>query len=147
MTEPADGLRTLVDLPALSPEPVEELRRRVGVRRRRRNRGRAALGALAAGVVAIGAVPLLDRSTGTRTQVVAGPGLASPSPPTTAGHEFVAGQQLGTRLEVTVPPGWQTLLAAGERIVLATRPLSDADRALAELARNDVAFSLSLIHI
>ncbi len=98
-------------------------------------------------VAALGAravVALIDR--GDRpTSVVAGADPAATTPAsttaTTLAIEFVAGQPLGTRLDFTVPPGWTTLFAQGERMVVATRPLSEADRTLALLARNDSAFS------
>ena len=143
MTEPADGLRTLVDLPASLPEPVEDLRRRVAVRRRRRALGRAAFGAAGAAVAVAAAMamaPLLDRSPDGLTQVVAGPDTA-PTTTSPGTLEFVAGQPIRNRLDVTVPSGWETLFALGDRVVLATRQLSESDRALALLARNDVAFS------
>jgi hypothetical protein len=83
-------------------------------------------------------VALPDRGADTPSSVVAGAGDA---PSTTAAIEFVAGQPLGTRLDFTVPAGWTTLFARGERMVVSTRPLSESDRALALLARNDSAFS------
>ena len=115
---------------------------------RRRHTAWAALAGVAAVVAAI---PLLDRPSEEPVRVIAGPdttvpGVAIPAPAadptsTTVPFEFVAGQPLGTRLDYQVPAGWLTLFAEGERLLLATRPLSDADRALALLARNDAAFT------
>lgn len=143
MTEPADGLRTLLTQPASAPEPVAELRRRVASRRRRRRGAWATAAVVAAGVAA---VPLLDRPLEQVQQVVAGPGStvvttpAAPTP-TTIRLEFVAGQPITYRVDFTVPPGWQTLFSRGDHLVVATRPLSDSDRELALLARKDAAFT------
>lgn len=118
-------------------------------------RHRRVWAALAGVAVAVGvAVPLLDRPSDPVQRVVAGAGpegtaavgstavpVPNTAPPTTAALEFVAGQPLGTRLDYPLPSGWQKLFAEGERVVLATRALSEADRALALLARNDAAFS------
>jgi hypothetical protein len=107
--------------------------------------------ALAGVAAVVTAIPLVDRPSDEPVRVVAGPdttvpGATVPAPPadptsTTVPFEFVAGQPLGTRLDYQVPPGWLKLFAVGEQLVLATRPLSDADRALALLARNDAAFT------
>ena len=122
----------------------------MGVRRRRR-----VVWASLAGVAAVvAAVPLVDRRSDEPVRVAAGPdttisatvpGVTVPAPPadptsTTIPFEFVAGQPLGTRLDYQVPEGWQKLLVDGDRVVLATRSLSDADRSLALLARDDAAF-------
>ena len=142
MTEPAERLRTLIDAPPWPPAPVDELRRRVEVRRRRRHRRRAALAGLAAVVAVATVVPLLDRPSDAPTTVVAGPDpAAETTTSTTVRLEFVAGQPIRYRIDFQVPPGWQTLFAAGDRMVVATRPLSDSDRTLALLARNDTAFT------
>ncbi len=94
-------------------------------------------------VAGAGVVALTDRSADAPTQLATGtePASTAPGPATTLALEFIAGQPIGTRLDVTVPPGWTKLFAAGERLVVSTRPLSDADRTLALLARNDAAFS------
>lgn len=105
-----------------------------------------------AGVAAVvAAIPLVDRPSSEPVRVVAGPdttipGVALPVPAadptsTTIPIEFVAGQPLSTRLDYQVPMGWQKLFVAGERLLLATRPLPEADRALALLARDDAAFT------
>jgi hypothetical protein len=100
-----------------------------------------------AAVVAAGvaAVPLLNRPSDRVQQVVAGPEstvVTTPAEPTptTIRREFVAGQPITYRIDVTVPPGWQTLFSRGDHLVVATRPLSDSDRELALLARKDAAF-------
>jgi hypothetical protein len=107
--------------------------------------------AVAGGAAVIAAVPFVDRASDRPVRVIAGADppvvtVTVPTPPadatsTTVAFEFVAGQPLGTRLDYQVPAGWQKLFAEGERILLATRPLSDADRAVAMLARNDAAFT------
>ncbi len=149
--EPAEGLRTLLESPP-APASVADLRRRVEVRRRRRRSSWAALAGVAAVVAAI---PLVDRPPDEPLRVIAGPdttmpatipGVTIPAPPadatsTTVPLEFVAGQPLGTRLDYQVPMGWQKLFVEGERLLLVTRPLTEADRALALLARNDAAFA------
>jgi hypothetical protein len=110
------------------------------------------LAGMAAVVVA---VPLVNRSSDEPVRVIAGPDttiaatvpeVVIPAPAadatsTTVPFEFVAGQPLGTRLDYQVPAGWQKVFAEGERLLLATRPLSESDRALALLARNDAAFA------
>ena len=53
----------------------------------------------------------------------------------------MAGQPVRTRADLAVPEGWQTLHVDDDRRVVGTRPLSDTDRALAVLTRNDVAFT------
>jgi hypothetical protein len=112
--------------------------------------------ALAGVAAVIAAVPLIHRPSDEPVRVVAGPdttvpgatvpGVALPAPPadptsTTIPIEFVAGQPISYRIDFTAPPGWQTLLAAADHMVVATRPLTDSDRALALLARNDSSFS------
>lgn len=105
-----------------------------------------------AGVAAVvAAIPLVDRPSGEPVRVVAGPdttvpGVALTSPAadptsTTVPIEFVAGRPISYRIAFTAPPGWQTLFSAADHMVVATRPLTDADRALALLARNDSSFS------
>ena len=134
--------------PVAVTAPVEDPRRPVEVHRRRRRTVWAAL----AGVAAVAAViTLVERPSDEPVRVVAGPdttvpGVTVPAPAadptsTTIPLEFVAGQPLSTRLDYQVPTGWQKLFADGDRVLLATRPLSDADRALALLARNDPAFT------
>jgi hypothetical protein len=145
--EPAEGLRTLLESSPPAP-PVEGLRRRVDVRRRRRRTVWTALAGMAAVAVA---VPLVNRPSDEPVRVIAGPDTTVPgvmltvpaadATTTTTPFEFVAGQPLGTRLDYQVPMGWQKLFVEGERLLLATRPLSEADRALALLARNDAAFT------
>jgi len=110
---------------------VEELRRRVDGRRRRRTRRRIALAGLATVLGAVAVVPLLDRSD-RLTQVVAGP----PSTPLTT----VGGAAAGPRVEFPATEGWTTIFTFGPTMVVGTRPLSESDRALALLARDDVAF-------
>ena len=131
MSEPAEALRALLDRPPFSPPPVEELHRRVDGRRRRRARRRIALAGLATVFAAAAVVPLLDRASDRPTQVVAGPGSSLTT---------VAGAAAGPSLEFQAPEGWTTLFTFGPTMALATRPLSDSDRALALLARDDVAF-------
>lgn len=111
--------------------------------------------ALAAVAIAAGAFLAIRPRSDAPLRVVAGPdtttlgsvpGVTVPAPPadptsTTVAFEFVAGQPIGTRLDYQVPEGWQKLFAEGERLLLATRPLSEADRALAMLARKDAAFT------
>ena len=105
---------------------------------------------LAAVAALIAAIPFVDRTSDRPLRVVAGAdtttGVTVPAPAadatsTTVPFEFVAGQALGTRLDYQVPAGWQTQFAEGERLLLATRPLTDADRAVALLARNDAGFT------
>ena len=48
---------------------------------------------------------------------------------------------LPPRVELALPAGWQTLLADGEHLVVATTPLDDRDLYLAVLARDDAAFA------
>jgi hypothetical protein len=126
------ALRSLVERPDRPPEPVDELERRVVARRRRRTQTR-----LAAAVVVLllaASVPVLagwrDRGTVVETGPIGrppGPGLVTdaPRPP---------------RVQADIPPGWETLVADGERLVLATRPLDERDVALAVLARDDAVF-------
>lgn len=140
MTEPAEGLRALLESPA-PPPPVDQLRRRVEVRRRRRRTAWASLAGVAA---VVAGVPLVDRPSEKTVRVIAGTGTtAPPAGPTstTVPFEFVAGQPLGSRLDYQVPPGWQELFAEGERVLLATRPLSEVDRVMALLARDDAVFT------
>lgn len=105
-----------------------------------------------AGVAAVvAAIPLVGSPSGEPVRVVAGPdttvpGVALPVPAadptsTTIPIEFVAGRPISHRIVFTAPPGWQTLFSAADHMVVATRPLTDADRALALLARNDSSFS------
>ena|GEM_PF-6732890 len=139
MTDPAEGLGALIDVPPAPPEPLEDLQRRVERRRRRRFQARAAVAGLA---VMGAAVAVVDRPSGAPVQVVTGPAHESEATTTTRVRlEFVAGQPIRYRIDVTVPPGWQTLFSAGDHLVVATRPLSDADRSLALLARDDTAFA------
>lgn len=145
MTEPAEALPPLLD--SSPPPPVEDLRR-VEVRRRRRRTAWAALAGVAAVVAAI---PLIDRPSDEPVRVVAGPdtsmpGATVPAPAadptsTTIPIEFVAGRPISYRIDFTAPAGWQTLFAAADHMAVATRPLSDSDRALALLARNDSSFN------
>ncbi len=44
-------------------------------------------------------------------------------------------------VELQLQPGWQTLFADGDKLVVGTRPLVSRDLLLAVLARDDVAFS------
>lgn len=141
MTEPVEGLRELVDVPSSPPEPIEELRRRVGERRRRRAGRRVAVAGIGALVAMIAAVPLVHRASEGPTRVAAGPAAGPGETSTTAALEFVAGQPIHSRIDVPVPSGWVTLLVDGDRRLVGTRPLSEPDRALAVLARNDAAFA------
>lgn len=116
-----------------------------------RRRRRPAWAALAGVAVVAAVITVVDRPSDEPVRVVAGPdttvpGVTVPAPAadptsTTIPLEFVAGQPLSTRLDYQVPAGWQKQFAEGDRVLLATRPLSDADRALALLARNDPAFT------
>lgn len=159
MTEPVESLRTLVDGPPWPPEPVAELHRRVEARRRRRTRRRAVLAAMAAVLAVVAVVPLLDRPSPSPSQVLAGPGptpapatevVPGPGPPADPGSgattpttplEFVAGEPVRSRIDLPVPEGWQTLSVDTDRRLVGTRPLSEADRALAVLARADLGFT------
>ncbi|MDP1806928.1 MAG: hypothetical protein Q8K72_17265, partial [Acidimicrobiales bacterium] len=110
---------------------------------------------LAAAAALIAAIPFLDRTSDRPLRVVAGPdtttvatvpGVAVTTPAadatsTTVPLEFAAGQPLGTRLDYQVPAGWQKLFAEGDRVLVATRPLSEGDRAVALLARDDAGFT------
>ena len=91
-------------------------------------------------VATVAVVPLVDQPSDRPTQVVAGPDGAAAPTSTTLAREFTAGAPAGTRLNFQVPDGWTTLFALGDRMVVATRPLSESDRALALLARDDVSF-------
>jgi hypothetical protein len=149
--EPAEGLRTLLESSPPAP-PVEVLRGRVDVRRRRRRTVWTALAGMAAVAVA---VPMVNRPADEPVRVIAGPDTTVPATvpgvaltvpaadptSTTIPIEFVAGRPISYRIDFTAPPGWQTLFAAADHMVVATRPLSDSDRALALLARNDSSFS------
>lgn len=140
MTDPAEGLRALIVRPPSAPQPVEELHQRAEGRRRRRIRHRVVLTGLATVVAAVALMPLVDRPSDRPTQVVAGPDGAA-APTTTLAREFTAGVPSGIRLDFQVPDGWTTLFAQGDRMVVATGPLSESDRALALLARDDVSFT------
>ena len=95
------------------------------------------------GLAVVGAtVTVVERPSETPVQVVAGPEPALGSTTsTTVKLEFVAGQPITYRIDFELPPGWETLLRAADRMVVATRPLGEADRTLALLARNDTAFT------
>lgn len=71
MTEPLSALHTLAELPPSSPPPVEDLRRRVAARSRRRHARRAGLAAVAVVLAGVAVVPLVDRPSDDRTQIVA----------------------------------------------------------------------------
>ena len=71
MTEPLSALRTLAELPPSSPPPVEELRRRVAVRSRRRHTLRATMAGVTVVLAGAVVVPLVDRPSDDATQVVA----------------------------------------------------------------------------
>ena len=129
MTEPAEALRALLDRPPSMPPPVEELCQRVDGRRRRRTRRRMALAGLATVLAAVAVVPLLDGPSDRSTAVIAGRASA----PTTVAPAAPS-------LAFQAPEGWTTLFTSGPTMVLSTRPLSESDRALALLARDDVAF-------
>ena len=140
MTDPADGLRALTVRPSSPPPPVEALHERVEGRRRRRIRQRMVLAGVAAVVATVALVPLVDQRSDRPTQVVAGPDPAAAPTTTTLAREFTAGVPSGTRLDFQVPEGWTTLFALGDRMLVATRPLTESDQALALLARDDVSF-------
>ncbi len=125
MTDVAEELRSLLDYPANAPEPVEELHRRVGVRRRRRARRRSLAAGLAAVAMSIAVVPILHRADDQPTRIATVPAPAIPA---------------GPRLEYSLPEGWQTLYAEGNRLAVATDALSDRDRELALLTRSDASF-------
>ena len=133
MTEGLEGLRQLVEYPAAAPYPVDELHRRVAARSRRRNRRRAAVAGLVAVASCVGAIPLLDRVDDRPTRVATGPGPGSVFADTTQAPP-------GTRLEFSVPDGWETLSYDGRELVVATRPLTNLDLRLALLGRADVSF-------
>ena len=140
MTDPAEGLRALIVRPPSAPQPVEELHARVEGRRRRRIRHRMVLAGVAA-VATVVVMPLVDQPSDRPTQVVAGPDGAAAPTTTTLARDLTAGVPSGTRLDFQVPDGWTTLFAEGDRMVVATRPLSESDQALALLARDDVSFT------
>jgi hypothetical protein len=71
LTEPLHALRTLVELPQAAPPPVEDLRRRVTARSRRRHAVRATLAGVAVVLAGVAVVPLIDRPSEESTQVVA----------------------------------------------------------------------------
>jgi hypothetical protein len=133
VTEALEELRQLAEYPAAAPYPVDELHRRVAARSRRRNRRRAALAGLAAVVSCVAAIPLLHRVDDRPTRVATGPGPGSVFADTTTGPP-------GTRLEFSVPDGWETLSYDGHQVVLATRPLTNLDLRLALLGRADPSF-------
>jgi len=141
LTEPAEGLAVLVELPPSPPPPVEDLRRRVGVRRRRRRRLSAALVGVGVVVTGVAVAPLVGRSSDAPTQVVAGPGTETTTTSTTIPLDFVAGQAVSYRVDFTAPAGWQTLYKQGDQMMVATRPLAEPDKGLAQLARNDASFT------
>ncbi len=100
------------------------------------------LASLATVLAAVAMVPLVDRSSDSPVRVVTGPEPGNDSTTsTTLALEFVAGQPVRTRADLPVPDGWETLFVQDDRRVVGTRPLSEADRARALLARNDVAFT------
>lgn len=131
MVELERSLRSLVEHPIRLPEPMEELERRVAVRQRQRARKRAA--ALVVVLAVLGSLPVLAGLREGDTVVDTGP-IQQPVTPTTL-------QSSGpSRVQAIVPSGWEQLHAEGERLVVATRPLSDRDLRLALLARDDVVF-------
>jgi hypothetical protein len=119
---------------------VDDLRARVAVRKRLRARRRLMAAGVAVAAMAVVVVPLLDRPDDRPTRVVAGPEPA-PGATTTVPVGFVPGVPVSSRLEYSVPPGWETVFADSHRLVVATRPLSDRDRELALLGRTDAAFT------
>lgn len=141
MSDAAESLRLLVEHPTNPPEPVAELHRRVAERRWRRRRGRVACTCFAVTIVSIVAIPLIGRSADRPTRVAAGPDATLPLAPTTSALVFVPGIPIDTRLEYSVPGGWQTIFSDGHRLIVSTRPLSDSDKELALLARADASFS------
>jgi hypothetical protein len=80
------------------------------------------------------AVPLVDRPDDGPTTVAAGP-------PTPAGATAADAFAARTRIEYSLPDGWQVLDSDAYELVVATRPLSDRDRQLAGLTRSDAAFT------
>lgn len=120
----------LMDAPSTPPPSVSELEGRVS-RRRRRHRLLAG-GALAATCLMAAALApgLLDRGQEEST-VRTGPASEAP---------IVGRARTPSRVSVDLPPGWQTLYADGDRLVVGTRPLQERDLLLAVLARDDAAF-------
>lgn len=131
MTESVEALRALVDQPSSPPPSIGEIHERASSRRRRRTTVRVATAVLASVAAAVAIVPLL-RAPDQTARVVAGP------PETTMA---VTPAAAGTHLEFPVPEGWSTLFAVGNRMVVTTRPLSDADLVLALLGRDDASFA------
>ncbi len=133
MIDQLETLRRLTEHPPSAPEPIAELWRRVEARRSRRTRRRVAVGSAVAVVLVAVIFPLLSRSGARRVSVDAGP---TPTTGKSTGH----GVPYGTRLDYSIPAGWQTLFDNDDRLVVATQALSTSDQALALLARSDVAF-------
>ena len=99
-------------------------------------RGRRLVVGVATAVVAIAAVvavPLLLDGDDDPATVRAGPASAIPMVGTVA--------PTPNSVELQLEPGWQTLLADGDKLVVGTRPLVQRDLLLSVLARDDVAFS------
>ena len=134
MIDQLETLRRLTEHPPSPPVPVAELRRRVESRRSRRIRGRGAVVSMVVVVVVAVILPLLSRSGARRVSVGAGP------TPTTA-KSTGRGVPYSTRLDYSIPAGWQTLFDRDDRLVVATQALSASDLALALLARSDVVFN------
>jgi hypothetical protein len=90
--------------------------------------------AILVGLTLLVAVPLAA-SWRTRDAIVqSGSGGQGPVP-------LVTSVPVPPRIQLDVPAGWERLLADGDQLVVATRPLGERDLLLARLARADAAFS------
>ena len=131
MVEVERALRSLAEHPHRPPAPLEDLERRLVARcQRRRHR---VVGVLIL-LVLVGALPVLVSRRDRPTTVHTGPAEQPPG-------EVIPDGPKRLRVEAEVPSGWQELFSEGERLVLATRPLSERDLRLALLARDDAVFS------
>lgn len=107
----------------------------MGVDAGRRDRQRGWVTAAAMAVLAVLGVALVVARDGDGARPVE-TGTSGDPPVAAAG----GGARTSPRVQLDVPPGWQTLHAAGERLVVATRPLEERDLQLALLARPDPVF-------
>ena len=99
----------------------------------RRGRLLGVAAVVAALVAAVIIVPGLADDPEPGGDVRAGPATEPPAIPTSV--------PLPPRIELQLPAGWQTLLADGEQLVVATAPLDQRDLLLALLARDDAVFT------